>query len=167
MFGGCRLELKSVSYLIRIPFPNKPWFLRVWSSCLLKTLSEKEKLLVTSNFSFSHSVFYPSRELSAIFIKYKIVVCELFQFGRVYNLSFGAKSFENTVGKGEKSPKQTQVFTRVQAKSFENTIGKGEKSLITSNFSFSHSVSYSFGELSGIIILSEIVVSKLLRIGRV
>ena len=36
------------------PFPNKPWSLRVWSTILLKTLWEKEKLLVTSNFSFSH-----------------------------------------------------------------------------------------------------------------
>ena len=41
------------------PFPNKPWFLRVCSTSLLKTLWEKEKLLVTSNFSFSHIVFYP------------------------------------------------------------------------------------------------------------
>ena len=39
------------------PFPNKPWFSRVFSISLLKTLWEKEKLLVTSNFSFSHSVF--------------------------------------------------------------------------------------------------------------
>ena len=31
-----------------------------------------EKLLVTSNFSFSHSVFYPFEEHSAIFIKFKI-----------------------------------------------------------------------------------------------
>ena len=38
-------------------FPNKPWFLRVCSTSLLKTQWEKEKLLVTSNFSFSHSVF--------------------------------------------------------------------------------------------------------------
>ena len=43
---------------------------------------EKEKLLVTSNFSFSHSVFYSFGEISAIFIKFKIVVCKLFQFGR-------------------------------------------------------------------------------------
>ena len=35
------------------PFPNKPWFLRVCSTSLLKTLREKEKLLVMSNFSFS------------------------------------------------------------------------------------------------------------------
>ena len=41
------------------PFPNKPWFLRVCSTGLLKTLWEKEKLLVTSNFSFSHSCFNP------------------------------------------------------------------------------------------------------------
>ena len=41
------------------------------------TLSQK------SNFSFSHSVFYPFGELSAIFVLKKIVVCKLFQFGRV------------------------------------------------------------------------------------
>ena len=35
----------------------------------LKTLWEKEKLLITSNFSFSHSVFYPFGALSAIFNK--------------------------------------------------------------------------------------------------
>ena len=70
------------------PFPNKPWFLRICSTRLLKTLTEKEKLLVTSNFSFFHSVFYPIGELSAIFIKVEILVCKLFQFGRVQNLSF-------------------------------------------------------------------------------
>ena len=65
------------------PFPNKPWFLRVCSTSLLKSQREKEKLLVMSNFSFSHSVFYPFEEHSFIFIKFKIVVCKLFQFGRV------------------------------------------------------------------------------------
>ena len=38
------------------PVPNKPWVLCVCSTSLLKTLWEKEKLVVTSNFSFSHSV---------------------------------------------------------------------------------------------------------------
>ena len=66
------------------PFSNKPWFLRVCSTSLLKTLWEKEKLLVTSNFFlFYHCVFYPFGELSTIFIKFEIVVCKLFQFGRV------------------------------------------------------------------------------------
>ena len=40
-------------------FPNKPCFLCVCSTNLLKTLWEKEKLLVTSNFSFSHSIISP------------------------------------------------------------------------------------------------------------
>ena len=40
------------------PFPKNPWFLRVWNSSLLKTLWEKEKMLVTSIFSFSHNVYY-------------------------------------------------------------------------------------------------------------
>ena len=36
---------------------------------------------VTSNFSFSHSVFYWFGELSANFIKFEIVVCKLFGEG--------------------------------------------------------------------------------------
>ena len=47
-----------------------------------KKRGEKEKLLVTSNFSFSHSVFYPFGELSAIFIQFEIVVCKHFEFER-------------------------------------------------------------------------------------
>ena len=70
------------------PFPNRPLFLRVCCSNLLKILWEKEKLLVTSNISFSHSVFYPSSVLSAIFITFKIVICKLYQFGSV-KLLFG------------------------------------------------------------------------------
>ena len=57
-------------------FPNNPWFLCVFTSSL-KTLWEKEKLLVTSNFSLSHIVFYPFEDLSAIFIVFEIVVCKL------------------------------------------------------------------------------------------
>ena len=71
------------------PLPNKPWFLRVCSTGPLKTLWEKEKLLVMSNFSFSHSVFCLFGELSVLFIKSKIVVCKLFQFGKILNLLFG------------------------------------------------------------------------------
>ena len=65
------------------PFPNKPWFLHVFSTSLLKTLRQKEKLLVTSNFSFSHSVFYPFEDVFANFIKFEIVICNLSQFGRI------------------------------------------------------------------------------------
>ena len=63
--------------------PIEPLFLRVSPTYLLKTVWEKEKLLVTNNFSFSDSVFYPFGELVAIFIKFKIVVCKVVQFERV------------------------------------------------------------------------------------
>ena len=53
-------------------FPNKPWFLGVCSISLLKTMWEKKKLLVTSNSSFFHSLFYSFGKLSAIFIKLKL-----------------------------------------------------------------------------------------------
>ena len=54
------MMMKFVVFLFLFnPFPNKPWFLCVCSKSLLKTLWEKEKLLVMSTFSFSHIVFYP------------------------------------------------------------------------------------------------------------
>ena len=61
---------------------TNPGFYRS-ASTLLKTLLEKEKLLVTSNFSFSHIVFYPFGELSTIFTKIETVVCKLFQTGSI------------------------------------------------------------------------------------
>ena len=44
-----------------------------------------EIFLITSNFSLSHRVFYHFGELSAIFMKFEIVVCKLFQFGKSLN----------------------------------------------------------------------------------
>ena len=44
------------------PFPSNFCFLFVCRTSLLKTLWEKKKLLLTSNFSFSYSVFYPLGE---------------------------------------------------------------------------------------------------------
>ena len=79
---------KSLNVLLN-RFPNKPLFLCICSTSLLKTLWEKEKLLVTGNFSFSHSVFYLFAEFPAIFMEFEIVVCKLFQFGKVWNSSFG------------------------------------------------------------------------------
>ena len=63
----CLFQKCSKGQRVVNPFPNKPWFLRVCKTSLLKTLWEKEKLLVMSNFSFSHSVFYPFQQLFAIF----------------------------------------------------------------------------------------------------
>ena len=52
-------------------------------------MREKEKLLVTSNFSFFHSVFYPFGKRSTIFTETEIVVCKLLQFGQFEIMSFG------------------------------------------------------------------------------
>ena len=54
----------------------------------------------------------------------------------------------------------------LQCKSFENTVGKGEIAC-QSNFSFSHSVFYSLGELSAIFVKFEIVIYKLFLFGKV
>ena len=124
-------------------FHNKPLFLCVCDTSLLKALWKKEKLLVMSNFFFSHTVFYPFVELSAIFIKFKIVVCKLFN-------PFPNKPW----------------FIRVCSISLLKTLWEKEKLLGKSNFSFSHSVFYPFGKLSAILINFEIVVCKLFQFGR-
>ena len=62
------------------PFPNKPFFLCVSSTSLLKTLWEKEKLLEKSNFSFTQKCFLPLGELFNIFIKSEIVIGKAFLF---------------------------------------------------------------------------------------
>ena len=49
-----------------------------WKHC-----GEKEELLVTSNFSFSHNVYNLFGELSAIFIKFLNILCKLLQFGNI------------------------------------------------------------------------------------
>ena len=41
------------------------------------------------NCSFSHIVFYTFREHSATFVKFEIVVCEVFEFWQVWKLLFG------------------------------------------------------------------------------
>ena len=65
-------EVYRLIILLKInPFLNKPWFLCVCSTRLLKTLLE------------NRSVFYPLGELSVICIKFEIGICILFQFGRV------------------------------------------------------------------------------------
>ena len=57
-FISRRWLIKKTSYMKIIA--------RVYSKSILKAMREKEKLLVRSNLSFSHNVFYPIGELSAI-----------------------------------------------------------------------------------------------------
>ena len=53
------------------PLPNNTTFQHTKDIQLWKTLWEKEKLLVVSNFSFSHNVFYP------IWYLFSILKCRL------------------------------------------------------------------------------------------
>ena len=46
--------------------PNNPGVQQPWKSSLLKTLWEKEKMLVTSIFSFSHNIFFSVNQLLQI-----------------------------------------------------------------------------------------------------
>ena len=101
-------------------FPNKPLFLRVCFTSVLKTLWENEKLLVRSNFSFSHCVFYPLGELSVFYIEFKIVVCKLFQSGRVQRFVVWerVKSIENIV----KSNNLSWFASRWRINEFQNQV---------------------------------------------
>ena len=80
--GQTKFQAKNEKWPFN-PFPHNDTFWCPWETSLLKTLWEKEKLLIMSNFSFSHSIFYPFGWLSAIFVKFEVVICKLFQFGRV------------------------------------------------------------------------------------
>ena len=51
----------------------------------LKTLREKEKLLLTSIFSFFNNVFYSSQHKFQFLHLNYFVVCKWFEFGLVYN----------------------------------------------------------------------------------
>ena len=88
------------------PLLNEPWFLGVCCTNPLKTLWEKEKLLITSNFFFSHSVFYPFGEFS--------LISKL--------LSANSFSLEESkichLGKGLKKWKQEISFTLYQTTKF-------------------------------------------------
>ena len=56
----------------------------------MKTLWKKGDIAHNEQFLlFPHSVFYPLGELSATFLKLEIVICNLIQFGSVWNLSVG------------------------------------------------------------------------------
>ena len=60
---------------------HNPDFLLLSQRSLLKTLWEKEKILVTSIFSFSHNVFYPSQNKFQFFSHIYFIVYKCFQFG--------------------------------------------------------------------------------------
>ena len=68
---GCtgRFDITEIMFKTELTLSQTSPVLRVGRKSPLKTLWEKEKLLVTSNFSFSHSVLYPFGNLTSILIK--------------------------------------------------------------------------------------------------
>ena len=75
---------------------------------LVKTLWEKEKMPVTSIFSFSNNVFYPCKTNVTFSAKFNLLSANAFNLDQSKNLSFGKelmtlekKPFENIVGKRE------------------------------------------------------------------
>ena len=76
-------KVGKVSLFVYVnPFPSKPWFLRVCRRSLFENTVGKGEIARNEQFLLFHGVFYPLEERSAIFIKFEIVVCKLFQFGR-------------------------------------------------------------------------------------
>ena len=79
-----------------------------------------------SNFSLSHSVFYPFQILAAIDVQFKIVFWKLFHFGRVKNLLVG-KGLNlwklNTFTEDKLCMAENVVFV---FDDFEKIVGKGE-----------------------------------------
>ena len=124
-------KLKKKKESLVNPFPNKPWFLRVCSTSPLKTLREKEKLLVTSNLSFSHSVFYPFGYLSSRFRQ--ILDC------RLQTLSVW-KSLKLSFGTGLNPLPKNPWFINPEEEDFWKHYKVKNRMLVTNNFSFSHNL---------------------------
>ena len=97
MLSKCELSLDLCFFSSAFnPFPNKSWFLWVCSTSLLKTPEEKEKLLVTSNFSFSQCFlpvwqtfchFHRRLQTLSVWKGLKFVVWERVKMGIPQNIS--------------------------------------------------------------------------------
>ena len=112
-------------------------------------------MLFTSNFSFSHSVFYPFGELSVIFSNSKLSSTTFFQFRKVENLSFGkVLTFYQTI------PRFNDPVKGI----FLKQCGK-RRMLVTSIFSFSHNVFHTFNERNQHFSNIRFVVCKYFRFG--
>ena len=71
------------------PFPKQALLFTCLHLVSFENTVGKGEIARNEQFLLSPSVFYTFIGLSAVFIEFKIVVCNLFQFGRVQNLSFG------------------------------------------------------------------------------
>ena len=80
------------------PFPKQALVFTCLQYKSLKAPREKEKLLIMSNFSFSHGVFYHTFRFF-----HQILYCclQIFQFEKVENLPFGKGLTRNVIQNGK------------------------------------------------------------------
>ena len=136
------------------PLPHNPDILWPRGIRLLKTLWEKEKILVTSIFSLSPQCFLPCpREILWFGLP---LTCKCFEFGHVQNFV----SWE-IVNPFSNKPMCTYMY--VYCTSLLKTLWEKGKLLVTSNFSFSHSIFFFFffRKLSTNLIKIKVIVCKL------
>ena len=69
--------------------PHNPEFKQPQNRILLKTLWEQEKMLVTSIFSFSHNVSYPSQNKFQISAKFDLLSANASNLDQSKYFSFG------------------------------------------------------------------------------
>ena len=103
---------------------------------LLKTLWEKEKMLVTSFFSFSHNVFYPFQNKFHFFGHTYFVVCKCFQFLPVQNFVVCIQNFTGCI-QIVLTLFQTSPGCYMSAEQLLKTLWEKQKLLIASNTPFS------------------------------
>ena len=127
------------------PFNTPSRLFTAKKETFLKTLWEKEKMLGTSIFSFSHNVFCPYQNKFQIYSRIYFVVCKFFQFGPVSSLLCGKELTRQQIlgsSKLKEFADDNLKFEENGRKLFkptENTVGKGEIARYE-QFSFSHRV---------------------------
>ena len=81
-----------ITPLLLNPFPNKPWFLTYPLYKSFENTKRNTEIAHNRQFLLSPQGFLPVWHFSAIFMKFKIFVCKLCQFGRVLNFFHLGKS---------------------------------------------------------------------------
>ena len=123
------IECLGQPWLLNYPFPNKLWLLHFCSTSLLKTLWEKEKLLLMGNFSFSHSVSTHLKNFLLFSSNLKLSAANSFRLG-------GSKVC--CLGTGWNHVQTTDQSTMISLFDWvENIFGKGENAGYQ-HCSFSH-----------------------------
>ena len=83
-------------------------------------------MLVTSIFSFSHNVFYPSQNKFQFLSHIYLSSANASSSDRSKILSFGKEFMLTVLKPSQPFTKQSQVLTTLKQKSFVNNAGKGE-----------------------------------------